>query len=345
MRGGRAVYPRTRGATYALPVLAVVGSGLSPHARGNQVDLSGDYPQLGSIPARAGQPRRSRGHHRPHWVYPRTRGATHQPRHNPRSVHGLSPHARGNHSSVAGESGVERSIPARAGQPAVHPNLADSVGVYPRTRGATLCRRDPPRLDAGLSPHARGNHIGNTPGDGQVRSIPARAGQPEKEGDTSRLVQVYPRTRGATALAALGGRVLTGLSPHARGNRRRLSRNRRHHRSIPARAGQPYTYQWKSGSQAVYPRTRGATRARRGAWCAPPGLSPHARGNPGRGPEGCGLRRSIPARAGQPSCGVCWDEAGPVYPRTRGATLMPLKRGHVAMGLSPHARGNRLRWL
>ena len=105
------VYPRTRGATAGMRSASRHGWGLSPHARGNHVEAPA--LNLGSIPARAGQPRS-----------------------HPRVVFVLS----GSIPARAGQPSLGRrqmlctsgSIPARAGQPLVH--LIKTARLYLLTK-------------------------------------------------------------------------------------------------------------------------------------------------------------------------------------------------------------------
>ena len=214
-------------------------------------------------------------------VYPRTRGATWLDRSRlPRDA-GLSPHARGNQTLTGRRYSMGRSIPARAGQPSWHHLVNDILRVYPRTRGATILASSGKRHTEGLSPHARGNQGGAATDDGDKRSIPARAGQPQWGGAKLTHEEVYPRTRGATTGRSYRPMDRTGLSPHARGNRvRRVSASVKW-RSIPARAGQPGPHRETACLLPVYPRTRGATLAASDPVLAVAGLSPHARGNLG----------------------------------------------------------------
>ena len=70
------------------------------------------------------------------------------------------------------------------------------------------------------------------------------------------------------------------------------------------------------------------------------GLSPRVRGNPSGGRSEVCHRRSIPARAGEPSWGSERFSPGAVYPRACGGT--PAKRPWLtsSLGLSPRVRGN-----
>ncbi len=178
-RHGRdSVYPRTRGATTIWRLGQRSRSGLSPHARGNLLRQLRARYRLGSIPARAGQPKSVPLGPATVTVYPRTRGATGFGGLGGNPASGLSPHARGNLAADVGEHRAGGSIPARAGQPYLSQCPSRSNQVYPRTRGATFQPRSPFVVGWGLSPHARGNlravH-GGVLGGG---SIPARAGQP-----------------------------------------------------------------------------------------------------------------------------------------------------------------------
>ena len=215
---------------------------------------------------------------------------------------------------------LRRSIPARAGQPSNGERAFSFATVYPRTRGATTVAGYGVLTNGGLSPHARGNPPGPAPGPDLLRSIPARAGQPCGTRRRFRKAGVYPRTRGATDWATTYEYVISGLSPHARGNPAPGPRAWSTRRSIPARAGQPAMAGSRTARVPVYPRTRGATGTHRLAERFSAGLSPHARGNPTEAPaihhrhrsipHARGNRhavpcarpgqRSIPARAGQP---------------------------------------------
>ena len=89
-------YPRSRGATAALLVLALPSWGLSPLTRGNLPAQRVGLGHLGPIPAHAGQPP-SRPPARPSArAYPRSRGATQRAQTVRRRRKGLSPLTRGN---------------------------------------------------------------------------------------------------------------------------------------------------------------------------------------------------------------------------------------------------------
>ena len=70
------------------------------------------------------------------------------------------------------------------------------------------------------------------------------------------------------------------------------------------------------------------------------GLSPHGRGNQGRGGRRVGRERSIPARAGEPRRDPEASLRGEVYPRTGGGTWLHGSWLAPFDGLSPHGRGN-----
>ena len=154
--------------------------------------------------------------------------------------------------------------------------------------------------DWGLSPHARGNRLDERAHVFGCGSIPARAGEPAAWLDAACSCGVYPRTRGGTRLGVFRQNGNWGLSPHARGNRQCRSTVEGRDRSIPARAGEPGRQSRQPVFLGVYPRTRGGTIIAEIRKRVTAGLSPHARGN--RRLHGClwCIRRSIPARAGEP---------------------------------------------
>ena len=139
-RGGRGwatAYPRSRGATAQLPVVAALAQGLSPLARGNpMVGQDGIKPD-GPIPARAGQPEVVIARPSRDGAYPRSRGATASEAHQLVDYVGLSPLARGNLLLNAPAGVGSGPIPARAGQPRSRASGCPRTGAYPRSRGAT----------------------------------------------------------------------------------------------------------------------------------------------------------------------------------------------------------------
>ena len=70
------VYPRVCGGTAFVYVGLGTWTGLSPRVRGNLRDLLNAGKHLGSIPARAGEPRATSASTCPSWVYPRACGGT-----------------------------------------------------------------------------------------------------------------------------------------------------------------------------------------------------------------------------------------------------------------------------
>ena len=116
-RPGARAYPRSRGGTSYAFVVAHALEGLSPLARGNQLDLAGFWSCKGPIPARAGEPKCWE----PLWphlgAYPRSRGGTVTLAIFPSTLKGLSPLARGNHFFWRSSDDRFGPIPARAGEP------------------------------------------------------------------------------------------------------------------------------------------------------------------------------------------------------------------------------------
>ena len=236
--------------------------------------------QLGPIPARAGQPTAGSGTAECSRAYPRSRGATILSQFADPASKGLSPLARGNLQWCARLVRPGGPIPARAGQPERLRARGGPVRAYPRSRGATVEGEDTPRQMKGLSPLARGNHLGDHFFGLPQGPIPARAGQPWWPGRCSDGARAYPRSRGATVKTIRNNHQLRGLSPLARGNQIRGAREQIAKGPIPARAGQPQPRPRMRATTWAYPRSRGATtsairRAERST-----GLSPLARGNP-----------------------------------------------------------------
>ncbi len=253
---------------------------------------------------------------------------------------GLSPRVRGNRLPPSLRPRSRRSIPARAGEPSRRRGSRPAARVYPRACGGTPGHRERSGRTRGLSPRVRGNRRTWFLGVEFIRSIPARAGEPEPPKTITSCGGVYPRACGGTYGDDGAGASNHGLSPRVRGNPARLLAHGHQQRSIPARAGEPHFVRFVEPVKRVYPRACGGTlhllRARR----RNDGLSPRVRGNRAKPTHPPPRHRSIPARAGEP--GPCRPVGPwlPVYPRACGGTARCAGRVSNTKGLSPRVRGN-----
>ena len=115
------VYPRVGGGTVTPPTPTTHALGLSPRGRGNPIRHLLEAEPYGSIPAWAGEPRRSLSAPCPVPVYPRVGGGTHRDHSKRVCAKGLSPRGRGNPYTGAPDNDGKRSIPAWAGEPSTQP--------------------------------------------------------------------------------------------------------------------------------------------------------------------------------------------------------------------------------
>ena len=189
------VYPRAYGGTAHPRSTTRHRCGLSPRVRGN-LRFTSRSP-----------------------VYPRAYGGTGGSMTFTPRTPGLSPRVRGNQGYSAKQHSCSGSIPARTGEPSAIGFLNTLLAVYPRAYGGTQARQISLARGRGLSPRVRGNRRVPAGRDRNVRSIPARTGEPPRPRCCTSIGWVYPRAYGGTphALNQVGGVV--GLSPRVRGNR------------------------------------------------------------------------------------------------------------------------------
>ena len=159
----RTVYPRVCGGTGGVAVRLWYSRGLSPRVRGNPHSVPIHLCDIGSIPACAGEPQRGRGGYLPRGVYPRVCGGTPALRFNVVLIGGLSPRVRGNPGGEGQGYGMERSIPACAGEPISSTQASLPFPVYPRVCGGTDAGIRVNLGLAGLSPRVRGNRYSHHP--------------------------------------------------------------------------------------------------------------------------------------------------------------------------------------
>ena len=206
-------------------------------------------------------------------------GGTSLPLHRASSITGLSPRVRGNlYQLLVLDRGLG-SIPACAGEP-IQTSCNDPVTwVYPRVCGGTSVLQRFLQRSFGLSPRVRGNPYVIVRHPASLRSIPACAGEPQRQPLPSRLPRVYPRVCGGTTGVVRNTIHVRGLSPRVRGNPRSTRSWWRRTRSIPACAGEPLAAALGQFLRTVYPRVCGGTAMSKGTAQIVHGLSPRVRGN------------------------------------------------------------------
>ena len=135
-----------------------------------------------------------------------------------------------------------------------------------------------------------------------------------------------------------------GLSPRGRGNLLVHPGKPAGEGSIPAWAGEPRPGAAAAAPQAVYPRVGGGTPSVAVDLVTGYGLSPRGRGNHDVLYPSSGVRRSIPAWAGEPVDPLVEQEQREVYPRVGGGTNWDKGQQYWPYGLSPRGRGNPTRY-
>ena len=174
-----------------------------------------------------------------------------------------------------------------------------------------------------------------------MRLIPASAGNTPHAADHDDRRAAHPRERGEHGFSWLGESSDAGSSPRARGTHHEPGRPLRHHRLIPASAGNTAAQLIRRVSLSAHPRERGEhwwqfpLRSRRA------GSSPRARGTRQHlGPE-VDRDRLIPASAGNTRSRSRYDLLITAHPRERGEHGHPHAPGPDDTGSSPRARGTR----
>ena len=295
---GTTVHPRSRGEHVQSSAMSASSSGSSPLARGTLDVADHPPPEIGFIPARAGNTWRS---------LPRTSRCTVHPR--SRGEHIMIDMLRTAH---IGSSPLARGTRGRC------PRARRRRSVHPRSRGEHLALTGEQVWPVGSSPLARG-----TPGrEGEFterhRFIPARAGNTALSGPVGTWCPVHPRSRGEHRRDGRTLLLRDGSSPLARGTPTSTRPTIAAERFIPARAGNTLCSSEEAEELAVHPRSRGEHSPRTAAGRRPIGSSPLARGTRFTLPVAGPGWRFIPARAGNTHPTARQRLPSPVHPRSRG---------------------------
>ena len=313
----------------------------------------------GIIPARAGftttpgRPSASAGDH------PRSRGVYPGNPNVPGTLLGSSPLARGLQPAPGRSWARGGIIPARAGFTLPKIPRPKIIEDHPRSRGVYRQAepgRGPP---SGSSPLARGLLLGQLPGAGEHRIIPARAGFTGLTLRRRTPPADHPRSRGVYVVAVPRWATSAGSSPLARGLRLMASPAHAGRRIIPARAGFTLSAVVREQRRGDHPRSRGVYLDSSEVLNSMVGSSPLARGllETTTDPEDCRgiiparagftpndvkvtpLLRIIPARAGFTGRRSSTTWRAPDHPRSRGVYPSSITASRRTVGSSPLARG------
>ena len=234
---GRAVHPRVRGEHVTTTNGSQLVAGSSPRARGTPRQDSPAMPLRRFIPACAGNTGGLNTAPSGKTVHPRVRGE-----HIPApswtiSENGSSPRARGTRGPDRRRRRLRRFIPACAGNTATVAEGLSRSPVHPRVRGEHVPRAGQFARNSGSSPRARGTQLQAVQLRGEVRFIPACAGNTTQLLRSSLARAVHPRVRGEHISTETRWSGRTGSSPRARGTPAALSGRPISDRFIPACAG------------------------------------------------------------------------------------------------------------
>jgi len=312
------VHPRGRGEHLIHSRTQPTNVGSSPRARGTPPEITIEHVASRFIPAGAGNTKKnssSAGHHS---VHPRGRGEHRYTTEIHVGQGGSSPRARGTLCSQTYQALTGRFIPAGAGNTIPRATTAGGASVHPRGRGEHERTEWHRVVLFGSSPRARGTRLHARQTRLIQRFIPAGAGNTLRPDRRSAKRAVHPRGRGEHSVSPGPARRPSGSSPRARGTPRAQPQHARERRFIPAGAGNTTAIASCAHGSAVHPRGRGEHLDIPKKLNGSNGSSPRARGTPGAGRAAPGLRRFIPAGAGNTNARTAARADKAVHPRGRG---------------------------
>ena len=187
----------------------------------------------------------------------------------------------------------------------------------------------------------RGKHMGLPIDGGEMRIIPAHAGQTWIIPPNTCSSSDHPRACGANSNKGSATVSASGSSPRMRGKHECSPSRHLQRRIIPAHAGQTEGRALADSWNADHPRACGANGEGADAGSELVGSSPRMRGKPGVAWQARELTRIIPAHAGQTDAGAGWAHGSPDHPRACGANVLSICRQTGKTGSSPRMRGKR----
>ena len=314
-------HPRSRGEHVSSRAVQSRLEGSSPLTRGTPVGFRCGMLDWRLIPAHAGNTLGAlRIAHLP-WAHPRSRGEHWLFYVSSCGVGGSSPLTRGTLLLAQRQRGLERLIPAHAGNTSGFPSGDGDLGAHPRSRGEHCMNVEFASVLTGSSPLTRGTPCRVCTCVRCRGLIPAHAGNTRKARAQSTSVRAHPRSRGEH-------RRRGGLLVVARG-------------SSPLTRGTPAHDRAVRGAGWAHPRSRGEHLFIKSGSGANDGSSPLTRGTPRRILRDVGRSGLIPAHAGNTLTSLSLGLSLRAHPRSRGEHNWPTVGVEPSSGSSPLTRGTR----
>ncbi len=256
---------------------------------------------------------------------------------------GSSPRLRGTLARDDGRIQVLRFIPAPAGNTRRPRGSSSGRPVHPRACGEHVWTRCCAKPRCGSSPRLRGTRAARLAATKAVRFIPAPAGNTTTGRRRSTTTTVHPRACGEHFCASRVSWCLVGSSPRLRGTHGERPARCGAARFIPAPAGNTRLMSPRVCSKAVHPRACGEHPTPSGIIVGSTGSSPRLRGTHESDYPLQGIRRFIPAPAGNTRCAYRSVVRISVHPRACGEHPSTPTTGTMPPGSSPRLRGTQTR--
>ncbi len=333
------VHPRACGERIMGEVLSQRERGASPRMRGTGNPQTRPASAGRCIPAHAGNGLPLVKNRSAWLVHPRACGERAFALADLAQVGGASPRMRGTEALPGRPLGVQRCIPAHAGNGTGPTACSASRTVHPRACGERGIGQTGANLPTGASPRMRGTGESGRARVFGGRCIPAHAGNGPCWAVLATPWTVHPRACGERRRAVSAWIRQGGASPRMRGTGRVRPESIAASRCIPAHAGNGSCVLLRRSDLAVHPRAcgeRGRT-AQKDRDCA--GASPRMRGTGSPPAPIRTRRRCIPAHAGNGPLTTQSARRGAVHLRACGERGQGTGDVLVRDGASPRMRG------
>ena len=336
------VHPRAGGEHAHATTSGSCGPGSSPRGRGTPNQDHRSQSPTRFIPARAGNTSRKRRSTPTRSVHPRAGGEHSRAAMRYPGKYGSSPRGRGTLFYFSRSTYHVRFIPARAGNTCPMRWRVSLFPVHPRAGGEHGPASGLGAPSHGSSPRGRGTRRGG----GRVRLvcrfIPARAGNTWEKKPTAFNNPVHPRAGGEHERPLDRVAWQPGSSPRGRGTQQTLRFAHLGGRFIPARAGNTAPARGGASTATVHPRAGGEHTTLEALNCEVGNSSPRGRGTRLALARLPGVRRFIPARAGNTApCGPTPSRLT-VHPRAGGEHGNRRAAVGACVGSSPRGRGTHI---